>query len=172
MNSGVRVEASCAEFDRVAQAFRGAMHANDTVVVLDDPVVLSATAGYVCFAIPFLYLLSNVRQLKVDEVADINHSRKNEIMKTITSIRTFAHDVCLQGHSSWQILIYFGIIVHQAQDQKATQWQDTHSDDEDAEGGDCDTAASCARPCTLIFTSCCKEILSGSLEVCAGFCPS
>ena len=49
VDSRIGIEASCTEFDRVTQAFRGAMHANDTVVVLDSPTVLSATVGYVSY---------------------------------------------------------------------------------------------------------------------------
>lgn len=47
VDSGVGIEVSCAEFDGVAQAFGRTMHANNTVVVLDGPVVLSATVGHV-----------------------------------------------------------------------------------------------------------------------------
>ena len=52
------------------------------------------------FCIKLLYLLSDVRQLEVNEMADVDHGWEYEIVKTVTGIRTLAHDVCLQGHSS------------------------------------------------------------------------
>ena len=75
-------------------------------------VLLFCQSLWGLFRIEKFYLLSNIRQLEVDEIANVDHGRKYEIVKTITSIRTLAHDVCLQGYSSWQVLVDFVLIVH------------------------------------------------------------
>jgi hypothetical protein len=47
VNSRVGIETGCTELNRISKALRGAMHADNTVVVLSGPIILSATVGYI-----------------------------------------------------------------------------------------------------------------------------
>jgi len=45
-------------------------------------------------------LPSNVRQLKVNLVADVLHGRENHIVEAISGVRALRHDECFEGHSA------------------------------------------------------------------------
>ena len=53
-------------------------------------------------------LPSNVRQLKVNLVADVLHGRENHIVEAISGVRALRHDECFEGHSAggvWRVFL-------------------------------------------------------------------
>lgn len=97
---GVWVLAGGAEFEHVAQALLGSVHAGHAVVVVGD-------AGYVlvrCWSCEGVFIASSqdlpsdVRQLEVDLVADILHGRQDHVMQAVSRIRALRHDERFERH--------------------------------------------------------------------------